>query len=135
MFTLTRVIGSLCAIYDSDDGSLEWVSKEKAHEYNKEVSIYGMNAGKFEPVSTLVEPKDCNWNGKNVFETAIRFTADNNWNFILTVEGGKKYKGIISADMLCFNNGIYLMLSESMQKYVYDRDWDSVLARLRNLEL
>lgn len=92
MLYFTCRVANNYGVVDSDDGALEWVTKEELLEFAKLVRINGV--ADMKPVSCCLDSGKCNWSkGENIFTSAKSITSMNGVDFVITTEQGKKYKG------------------------------------------
>lgn len=130
MLVLVKQVGANYGVLDTDDGALDWVSKTELLDFSKQVNIVGVNpAGKLEPTSATVTPDKCNWSkGKNIFKTVANLQMNRHFEFILTTEAGKKYKGTIiigSTIYFKFNANILVPICEQNKSLLAQLDFSS----------
>lgn len=126
MFYLTARIGSMCAVYDDSDSTVEWCDKEVLKKYlSMGVAIEGVANNTVRPVTGLTcNWKNCNWtkSKRNIFDVADRVTI-NNESLVVYAEG-KKYKAKILPSEInyavagsryncLFSNGIFVKVPAS----------------------
>lgn len=91
MLYFTCRVGTNYGVVDTDDGALDWITKEELLEYAKLVHIEGVDTMK--PISCSIESGKCNWSkGSNIFENAKTITKVSSVDFVIVTEQGKKYK-------------------------------------------
>lgn len=113
MFYLTAKVGTMFAVYDDSDNTVEWHSKGELDKYvGMGILIQGYSVNGVQPVNNINIPYNCcNWtkSGKCIFSIAERATASG--NFITITAEGKKFKCKVlgqvgSCIAVKFSNGI-----------------------------
>lgn len=132
MLVLVKQVGTNYGVLDTDDGELDWVSKTDLLNFSKQVNIVGVNqSGKLEPTSATVTPDKCNWSkGQNIFETVANLQMNRHFEFILSTEAGKKYRGTIiigSTLYFKFNANILVPICEQNKSLIAQLDFGSNL--------
>lgn len=132
MLVLVKQVGTNYGVLDTDDGALDWVSKTELLDFSKQVNIVGVNtSGKLEPTSATVTPDKCNWSkGQNIFETVANLQMNRHFEFILSTEAGKKYRGTIiigSTLYFKFNANILVPICEQNKSLIAQLDFGSNL--------
>lgn len=95
MFYLTARIGSMCAVYDDSDSTVEWCDKIVLKQYlSMGVTIEGVSGNTVKPVTSLkCDWRSCNWtkSKRNIFDVAekVQITSGG----IVVFAEGKKFKG------------------------------------------
>ena len=126
MFVLTNVVGTIYAVYDDTDNSVEWINLDTLKKLiSNGINITGINLANNEikPQIVVLNYKDINWNdGKNIFQTATTVHIDNKGNLLLKA-GVKKYKAKIlmkddGSAMLLLSNGIQTVLPAEIVGYL-----------------
>lgn len=130
MLVLVKQVGTNYGVLDTDDGALDWVSKTDLLDFSKQVKIVGVNStGKLEPTSATITPDKCNWSkGQNIFKTVANLQMNRHFEFILTTEAGKKYKGTIiigSTMYFKFNANILVPICEQNKSLLAQLDFSS----------
>lgn len=117
MFYLTARIGSMCAVYDDSDNTVEWCDKEVLKKYlSMGISIEGISNGVGKPVDNVrCNFKSCNWtkSKRNIFDVLERAQITNAG--IVVFAEGKKYKGKFinktnEGVLTAFSNGISVVI-------------------------
>lgn len=96
MLCITKTIGYQCAVYDSDDGTLEWVTKEDV-----------LRSGfQFQKGELKLQKEQCNFgkNGENIFSNPYKITMLNGYYVMHSC--GKKFKFRIENGFMHFTSGI-----------------------------
>lgn len=132
MLVLVKQVGANYGVLDTDDGALDWVSRTELLDFSKQVNIVGINSlGKLEPTSATVTPDKCNWSkGQNIFKTIANLQVNRHFDFILSTEAGKKYKGTIiigSTLYFKFNTNILVPICEQNKSLIAQLDFGSNL--------
>lgn len=98
MLYITKTVGYQCAVYDSDDGTIEWVSKE-------DIKRSGFQ---FQVGEIRLRPEQCNFgrNRENIFASPYRISKVSGV-YVMT-SCGKKFKFKLEGDMLHFTIGVYV---------------------------
>lgn len=132
MLVLVKQVGTNYGVLDTDDGALDWVSKTELLDFSKQVNIVGVNpSGKLETTSATITPDKCNWSkGQNIFKTVTNLQVNKHFEFILTTEAGRKYKGTIiigSPLNFKFNANIFVPICEQNRSLIAQLDFGSNL--------
>ena len=107
MFYFVKQVGTNFGIYDSDDGTIEWITKQELLEYSKKVAIAGVSDGK--PQSCTIESNKCNLdNGRNIFKTCKSISINNKGDFAIITTSGRKYSGKL---YMAVDNTYYMQLN------------------------
>ncbi len=103
MLYITKTVGYQCAVYDSDDGTIEWIPKEDIVAAKK-------RGFQFEVREITLEKEQCNFgvNKANIFANPYRITKSCGVYTIISC--GKKLKFKVEGEMLHFNIGVYVPL-------------------------
>lgn len=109
MLHITKKIGCQYAVYDDEDGTLEWVSQEELSKA-KELGL------KFNTDTVVVDKSDCNFgkNGENIFASNPVYTYKGKDTFEMKA-CGKKFKFKLSAATITFTVGISVRLDDSLR--------------------
>lgn len=132
MLVLVKQVGANYGVLDTDDGALDWVSKTELLDFSKQVNIVGVNSsGKLEPTSATITSDKCNWSkGQNIFKTIANLQMNRHFEFILSTEAGKKYRGTIiigSTLYFKFNANILVPICEQNKSLIAQLDFGSNL--------
>lgn len=108
-------------VIDTDDGVIEWVTKDELLEYAKQVDIVGV--ADMKPSPCTIESSKCNWSkGNNIFTNLKDFSCTNGRNFVICTIDNKKYKGDIcniNGDcMLHFTCNVFVPISEFIYRLI-----------------
>lgn len=130
MLVLVKQVGANYGVLDTDDGALDWVSKTELLDFSKQVNIVGVNpSGKLEPTSATITPDKCNWSkGQNIFKTIANLQMNRHFEFILSTEACKKYRGTIiigSTLYFKFNANILVPICEQNKSLIAQLDFGS----------
>lgn len=130
MLVLVKQVGANYGVLDTDDGALDWVSKTELLDFSKQVNIVGVNLpDELEPTFATITPDKCNWSrGQNIFKTVANLQMNRHFEFILTTEAGKKYKGtIINSNTMYFkfNANILVPICEQNKSLLAQLDFSS----------
>lgn len=100
MLVFLKQVGTNFGVIDTDDGVIDWVTKDQLLNYAKQISIKGVASNGLTKNVVSVNPAVCNWDkGANVFKTIKYLTISKSGEFIITTMGGKRLKGYVSSDM------------------------------------
>lgn len=93
LYFVTRV-GNNYGVLDTDDGSIDWISKEQFCEFAKLVHIEGFSDMK--PRVVVLPSSKCNWSSsKNIFKDVRSIIRYGSNEFILRTNSGKRFKGVL----------------------------------------
>lgn len=103
MLYLTNTVGFQSAIYDSDDGTLEWVDNKEI----KRCMDNGLQVIKERPV---IRSNMCNINKdrSNLFE-GCKFSTVTGDSVVITNKFGKKFKGKVQGNKIILNVGLIVL--------------------------
>ena len=108
MFYLTAKVGTMFAVYDDTDNSVEWFDKAQLDQYlGMGVEIMGYSSQGIKPVrNRQVGYQSCYWTKtrRNIFDVADR--VQKSGDIITIFAEGKKYK----CKILDYNNTVYQVL-------------------------
>lgn len=120
MFYLTAKVGSMFAVYDDSDSTIEWYTKAQLEGFlNLGVVIKGFNKSESNPVPHMTcDCNSCKWtkSKRSIFDVADRVQYDTK-NLVVFAEG-KKYKGKVlaksndSTKYVLFTNGLVVPIPE-----------------------
>lgn len=106
MFYITKVVGNQAAVYDTEDGSLEWFTLE----YLRRCKSQGFE---FNHSTVTVPHEMCNFGKErtNIFKDYEVLHHGGNRYELLSKSGGKrlKFRALYNSEgiaMLCFNVGV-----------------------------
>ena len=111
-------VGSNYGVIDTDDGAIEWVSKDELIRYAQQLEIKG--GRELKPTICEISSDKCKWSkGVNIFTSAKSISRSGD-SFTLFTLAGKKYKGKVittsSGYAIRFNINVVVPIS----KLVYD---------------
>lgn len=121
MFCVTAKVGSMFAVYDSVDFTVEWVNRVQLESYIRQgVQISGVtNNGVSLNLGITVPYDKCIWtkSRKCIFDVADRVQLSS--DCIIVYAEGKKYKGKFKANLATekvykFSNGINVIIPFSV---------------------
>lgn len=106
MFYITKVVGSQAAVYDTDDGTLEWFTLSDIRNYQSQ-GVEFVNS----PVTVPHEMCNFGRNKENIFANYDVLHHGGNRYELLSKSAGKrmKFRALYSPDgvaMLCFTVGV-----------------------------
>ena len=126
MFYLTAKVGTMFAVYDDTDNSVEWFNKTQLDQYlGIGVQIMGYSLQEVKPVrDRRVSYQSCYWTKtrKNIFDVVERVVTSGD-NITIFAEG-KKYKCKIldhnsTYCSVIFSNGLNVMIPmEWLKSYI-----------------
>lgn len=100
MLHITKTVATRSAVYDTDDGSLEWV-------FNSEIEKARSMGFQFKVGEILISQSECNFgkNKENIFKAGIRVIKKSG-NVFEIASCGKKFKVRTDGRFIYFNCGI-----------------------------
>lgn len=121
MFFATAQVGSLFAVYDDSDGTVEWFNKEQISAFLKKgVEIYGITPQGFKPIGSIQVPfSKCNWtkSRNNIFQVAT--SVKKNKDILVIIAENKKYK----CKILDRNNTVFYVVFTNGLNVQIPVDW------------
>ena len=123
MFIVTTVVGTMCAVLDSNDYTLEWFDKDMLFNLNNQgISIKVVTSDKIVPVNGIEVPMDkCYWgkSDKSIFSEVKRVSKQG--KNLIFITSSKKYKckiiGVDNKVVKClFTNGLIVNIDVSYFK-------------------
>lgn len=139
MLVFCKRVGSNYGVIDTDDGALDWVSKEELLNFAKQVKILGVESGlSLHPKSVVLESRLCNWckNG-NIFKYAKSFRINPSHKFELRTVDGKVFKGALDLyfgnTALYFNNNVIVRIDANIGKGLCSSDNNIVKQAVNSL--
>jgi len=112
MLYITKTVGSQSAIYDSDDGTLEWIDNAELRQVIKG----GIQVHNSLSDGLQLHAFQCNFNKdrSNLFETCT-ISHICGKKYVIKDKFGKRYKACYNNNMLCMNNGIRVAMQEVLR--------------------
>lgn len=140
MYYFLKRVGSNYSIIDTDDGVIDWMSKEELEGYvvGSKIPIQGVakDMSELKPQVVVLDAAKCNWaDGENVFAVVKSFFVTMNGSFTMKA-GKKKFKGVIhrvndSLARLEFNYGVHVEIPISDFQAIRANYQDVVLPMLK----
>ena len=122
MYYFLKRIGNNYSVIDSDDGAIDWLSKNELRGYVQDsgIEIQGVakDMSELKPQIVPLAAEKCNWaDGENVFATARGFWVTTDGFFTLKA-GKKQFKGALrkvneTVARLEFNYGVHVEFAVS----------------------
>lgn len=118
MYYFLKRVGVNFGVFDTDDGAIDWLSKEELESYVSDgVEIRGVSKdlSTFDGQTVVVCPNLCNWDdGENVFLNAKWWRTDKRGSFSLRV-ARKTIKGVLYSSrkifgVVAFNYGVQVLV-------------------------
>ncbi|MDE6945812.1 MAG: hypothetical protein K2P14_01375 [Anaeroplasmataceae bacterium] len=101
MLCITRTVGNQCAIYDTDDGTIEWHTTDTVKQFESG----GMQ---FRRGVLDLQQSQCNFgkNGENIFSDYKIVHHGGDKYELVSKSAGRKLKFRLQNGKMCFNIGV-----------------------------